>query len=192
MPSCGAPPACAGAADEADLLDQRAVRRIRRCSERLRHLIVRAEHGSSSPCRYRRNGPWRRARACRAGIRSRPARARRRRSSTSMNSSAGTAKNTISPARCSAAPDCRQPHRDAEHAGDLGVVAAAMRRAGVRVGERVVGGAQAVELAEQARGAGRACRREPALDAGQREAGLRREAECRASSRRPAPRSWSR
>ena len=74
---------------------------------------------------------------------------RPRRSSTSMNSSAGTAKNTSSPARCSAAPIADQPHRDAEHAGDLGVVAAAVRGAGVRVGERVVGGAQAVELADE-------------------------------------------
>ena len=53
----------------------------------------------------------------------------------------------------------RQPHRDAEHAGDLGVVAAAMRRAGMRVGERVLGGAQAVEFAEQREARARARRR---------------------------------
>ena len=54
---------------------------------------------------------------------------------------------------------CRQPHRDAEHAGDLRVVAAAMRRAGFRVGERVLGGAQASRVRRAARDPGRACRR---------------------------------
>ena len=52
-----------------------------------------------------------------------------------------------------------QPHRGAEHAGDLRVVAAAVRRAGVRVGERVVGGAQAVELADKGEARARLCRR---------------------------------
>src|SRR5712672_3207996 len=90
---------------------------------------------------------------------------RRRRSSTSMNSSAGTAKNTSS------------PHRDAEHAGDLRVVAAAVRRAGMRVGQRVVGGSEAVELADEGEAGAGGIAAEAALDAGQGEAGLRGEAD---------------
>ncbi len=44
--------------------------------------------------------------------------------------------------------DLREAHRDPEHAGDLGVVAAAVRRTGVRIGEGMVGGSQAVQFAE--------------------------------------------
>ena len=77
----------------------------------------------------------------------------------------------------------RQPHRDAEHAGDLGVVAAAVRRAGMRVGERVLGGAQAVELAEQRETRAGLAAAQPPLDPGQPEAGLRREAQLASSSR---------
>ena len=56
---------------KADLLDQRAVRRIG--DVRSACASGRASRcGSSSPCRCRRNGPWRRVRACRAGTRSRP------------------------------------------------------------------------------------------------------------------------
>jgi hypothetical protein len=49
--------------------------------------------------------------------------------------------------------DLRQSHGDAQHARDLGIVAAAVRRSGLRVGERMIRGAQAVELADE-RGAG--------------------------------------
>src|SRR5205823_85353 len=57
------------------------------------------------------------------------------------------------------------------------VVAAAMGRAGMRVGERVVGGSEAVELTDEreARAGRRAA--EAALDAGQRQPGLWREAQ---------------
>ena len=74
--------------------------------------------------------------------------------------------------------DRREAHRRAEHAGDLRVVAAAMRGAGVRVGERVVRGSQAVQFADNgdARTAGFAG--DAALDAGERQPGLRREAEA--------------
>src|ERR1700722_16137675 len=44
--------------------------------------------------------------------------------------------------------DRREAHRRAEHAGDLRVVAAAMRGAGMRVGERVGRGSQAVQFAD--------------------------------------------
>ena len=66
-----------------------------------------------------------------------------------------------------------EAHRGPEHAGDLRVVAAAMRGAGMRIGERVVGGAQAVELADDgdARAGGSAG--DAALDPGEGEAGLR-------------------
>src|SRR5256885_10014870 len=72
--------------------------------------------------------------------------------------------------------DGGEAHRDAEHAGNLSVVAAAMRRAGVRVGERVVGGSEAVELADEGEARAGRLALEAALDAGQREAGLRLEA----------------
>ena len=65
-----------------------------------------------------------------------------------MNSSAGTAKNMMSPASWSG-DRRRQPHRRAEHPGDLGIVAAAMGGSGVRIGERMVRGAQAVEFADE-------------------------------------------
>ena len=60
--------------------------------------------------------------------------------------------------------------RGAEHAGDLRVVAAGVGGAGVRVGERMVGGAQRIELGDDgdARAAGLAG--EAALDAGERKA----------------------
>src|SRR5438552_13274376 len=72
-------------------------------------------------------------------------------------------------------PDGGEAHRDAEHAGNLRVVAAAMRRAGVRVGKRVVGGSEAVELANEGEARAWGVALEAALDAGQGEAGLRLE-----------------
>ena len=71
----------------------------------------------------------------------------------------------------------REAHRDAEHAGDLGVVAAAVRGAGMRVGERVVGGAQAVEFADEGEARPGRVAADAALDPGQREAGSGAEAE---------------
>jgi len=72
---------------------------------------------------------------------------------------------------------CRETHRDAEHPGDLGVVAAAVRRAGVRVGERVIGGAQRVEFADEGDARPRHAAPDAALDPGQREPGFGAEAE---------------
>ena len=94
-----------------------------------------------------------------------------------MNSSAGTAKNTSSPASRSCACTAARPIATPEHAGDLRVVAAAMGRAAMRVGERMVGGAQAVELADEGEARPRRAAADAALDAGQRQAGLRFEAE---------------
>ena len=72
---------------------------------------------------------------------------------------------------------CRQSHRDPEHPGDLGIMAAAMRRAGMWIGERVLGGTQAVQFAEQREPrAGLAAAQAP-LDPGQPEAGFGREAQ---------------
>ena len=84
-----------------------------------------------------------------------------------------------------------EAHRGAEHAGDLRVVAAAVRGAGMRIGERMVGGAQAVELADDGDGAARRSAGDAALDPGQREAGLRLRPSA-ASARRRAPRSCAR
>ena len=53
-----------------------------------------------------------------------------------------------------------------------------MRGAGMRVGERVVAGAQAVELGDDGDTGAGGLAGDAALDAGQREAGLRREAEA--------------
>ena len=70
-----------------------------------------------------------------------------------------------------------EPDRGTEHAGDLRVVAAAVRRPGGRIGERVVRGAQAVELADQGEPRPRRPSCEPALDPGQGQTGARREAQ---------------
>ena len=70
-----------------------------------------------------------------------------------------------------------QSDRGTQHPGDLGVVAAAVRRAGARVGERVVGGTQAVELADECQPRPRRAARKPALDPGQRQSRARRQSE---------------
>ena len=77
------------------------------------------------------------------------------------------------------APIAGQPDRGAEHPGDLGIVAAAVRGAGVRVGERVVGGAQAVELGDEGEARAGGLGREAAFDAGQRQTRLRRQSSAR-------------
>ena len=68
-----------------------------------------------------------------------------------------------------------QTYRRAQNAGDLGVVAAAVSRAGDRVGERMLGGAQTVELADEGEPRPRRTTGDPALDAGQSQTGLRRQ-----------------
>ena len=166
----------AGAAEKADLLDQRAVRRFGD-EGALGHLVVRADvdhHRHVDVVEMALGDELGLAEQeldlalCRAP----------RRSSTSMNSSAGTAKNTSSPREVLGRARRRQTHRDAEHAGDLGVVAAAMGGAGMRVGERVVGGAQAVEFAEEREARARAsCRARRPLTPVSGEAGLRLEAQ---------------
>jgi hypothetical protein len=83
-----------------------------------------------------------------------------------MNSSAGTAKKTISPARWSAIL-----------ASDLRVVAAAVRRSGHRIGERMLRGAQTVEFANQGEPRPRRAARQTTLDPSQRQAGARRQPE---------------
>ena len=88
--------------------------------------------------------------------------------------------------------DRREAHRDPEHAGDLGVVAAAVRRAGVRIGERMVGGPQAVEFADDGEARARALAAQAALDPGQGQAGLRLEPERAHLARRQARRSCPR
>ena len=77
-----------------------------------------------------------------------------------------------------------EPDRRAQHPGDLGVVAATVRRPGGRIGERMLRGAQAVELADKGEPRPRRAAGEPALDAGQGEAGARRQAPRRSSARR--------
>jgi hypothetical protein len=72
-----------------------------------------------------------------------------------------------------ACADRRQSHRDAEHPGDLGIMAAAVRRPGLRVGERMIGGAQAVELTDEGEARARHYPFQPPLDARHCEAGLR-------------------
>ncbi len=95
-----------------------------------------------------------------------------------MNSSAGTAKKTSLARELVgglgiAKPDCR-----AEHPGDLSVVAAAVRRPGGRVGERMLRGAQTVELADKGEARTGGGPSEPALDTGQGEARARRQSQA--------------
>src|SRR6202035_3640864 len=71
-----------------------------------------------------------------------------------------------------AGADRVEAHRGAEHAGDLRVVAAAMRGAGMRVGEGMVGGSEAVELADDGDARAGAGAGDAALDTGEREPGL--------------------
>ncbi len=74
-------------------------------------------------------------------------------------------------------PGFCQPDRGAQHPGDLSVVAAAVRRPGDRVGERVLRGPQAVELADKGEPRARRAAGEPALDTGQCQTGTRRQAQ---------------
>jgi hypothetical protein len=68
-----------------------------------------------------------------------------------------------------------QPYGGPQHPGNLRVVAATMRRAGGRVGERVLRGAQTVELANKGEPRSRGRPGQPPLDASQREPGTRRQ-----------------
>src|ERR1700739_1866343 len=52
-------------------------------------------------------------------------------------------------AEMSGGPGLAQPHRRTEPSGDLRIVPAAVRTSGDRIGERVLRGPQAVELADQ-------------------------------------------
>src|SRR6516162_9168294 len=72
--------------------------------------------------------------------------------------------------------DCR-----AQHAGDLGVVAAAVGRSGDRVGKGVLRGSQAVEFADEGEPGARRSAGESALDAGQRQTRSR----CKPQSTHP-------
>ena len=49
-------------------------------------------------------------------------------------------------------PGAEQPHRGAQQSRDLGVVPAGVRRAGLRIGDRVAGHDQPVQLAEEGEG----------------------------------------
>ncbi len=68
-------------------------------------------------------------------------------------------------------PGFAQSDRRAQHPGDLGVVAAAVGRPGDRIGERVLRGPQAVELADKGEPGARRAAGEPSLDTGQRQTG---------------------
>ena len=107
MPRCGEPPACEArpvnriCLISAPFDDSTMNERVRCSSCEPRWIIIAMSISSKWPL------------ATSSGLPSRnsisPRSRRRRRSSTSMNSSAGTAKNTISPARCSVAPDAASP-----------------------------------------------------------------------------------
>ena len=73
-------------------------------------------------------------------------------------------------------PGFGQSDRRAQHPGDLRVVTTAVGCSGDRVGERVLGGSQAVELADKGETGAWRSAGEPALDAGQRQPGARRQA----------------
>ena len=66
-----------------------------------------------------------------------------------MNSSAGTAKKDDLASEMVGGFGFGQSDCGAQHSGDLGVVAAAVRRPGGGIGERVLRGAQTVELADE-------------------------------------------
>jgi hypothetical protein len=104
---------------------------------------------------------------------------RQRRSSTSINSSAGTAKKHDFAGEIFGNPGLAQRQRRAQHAGDLGVVAAAVRGTGNGIGERVLGSAQAVQLADKRHPRARPVPLEPGLDPSQCQTGLRHQAERR-------------
>src|SRR5439155_20516869 len=69
--------------------------------------------------------------------------------------------------------------RGTQHAGDLSIVAAAVRRPCRRISERMFRGAQAVELADEGEPWSWGAAGESALDTGKGEAGARLEPQCR-------------
>ena len=71
-------------------------------------------------------------------------------------------------------PGFGQSDRRAQHSGNLGVVATAVGCPGDGVGERVLRGPQAVELADEGELGARCSAGEAALDAGQCQAGAGR------------------
>src|SRR6202030_2515257 len=73
-------------------------------------------------------------------------------------------------------PGFCQSDRRAQHPGDLRVVATAVGRPGDRIGERVLRGPQAVELADKGEPGAWRSTGQPALDTGQRQTGAGRQA----------------
>ena len=94
-----------------------------------------------------------------------------------MNSSAGTAKKMSLAGELLGGLGIAEPDRGAQHPGDLRVVTATVRRPGGRIGERMLRGAQAVELADKREPRSGRAAGEPAFDAGQREARTRRQSQ---------------